>query len=242
MISKEDIVNYLIDLSVNQDYLDMDNEVIDKIAVGVYQRVVSNDTVFFSLPMTDTVMTHSIDDAPIRRAITMVVNTSKLAMGNMPALEFAAAKKNYFTATAKMALDNPINVYNLLKNINRYYEEEVFSSLTSTGLLDTLYKNSNLLEKLNESALSRGVITEEKDAEYYEAIKNKLPNVYLLWAAHFFSVNQEYFTDALVLKMIEKANKRNMDLSYYFDVFINLDEEVEDDLDELTEDEIEFLI
>jgi len=242
VISKENIIEFIIDCSTTQDYLDIDNDIVDKIATGIYQRIVSNDTTFFSLPMSETVMTHTIDDAPIRRAITMVINTSKLAMGGRSAMDFLQAKKDYFTGTYKLSADNPVALYNQFRNIDKYYEDEIFGKLTETGLLDTLYKNTTLLEKMNESLMARGILSDEKDATYFETIKNKLPNLYLLWISYFFSDNQEYLTDSLILKMIEKVNKRGLDLSYYYNIFSNLDERIEDDIDELTDEEVELLI
>ncbi len=242
MISKENIVEFLVDLSVSQDYLDIDNDIVEKIATGVYQRIVANDTTFFGIPQSDTVMTHSIEDAPIRRAITMMVNTSKIAMGGRTGAEFAKAKKEYFYTNFRVCADTPLHTYNLLKNMDQFYMDEVFHSFLEEDMINSVYKNETVRNHLNESLLSRGIISNEKDADFYERLKVNVPSVFMYWVSIFFSDNTNYLTDLFISKMIEKVNKRDLDLSYYFDVFSHLDTPVSEDIDELTEDEVELMI
>ena len=241
MISREDVLNYIIDLTTEQDYLDLDNDTIDSYATAIYQRVVNNDTTFFNLPFTDTVMTHSIDEKQIRRVISMSVNSSKSARGGRTVLEFNRVKKDWFNSLFKLALDDSKRLYNAFNNICNAYEEENKNYL-ETGLLDSIYTNPKLLGDLNESLLKRGILFDEKDSDYFEKIKKTLPKLYLYWCSLFFVDNPDYLTETLMRLTLEKINVRDLDVSYYYQLFDDLDETIEDDLDELTEEEIEFLL
>lgn len=240
MITREDVLNCIIDMTIAQDYLDLDNDAIDKIAAAIYQKIVNNDTVYFMLPLTDTVMSHSINEKKIKRAIATTINTSKIAMGDMPLKDFHNIKKEWFNSSIKAVADNQLYLYNILNNIYETYEEENMNYF-STGLLDTIHK-TKIIDNLNESLINRGIIFDEKDAEYFEKVRKNLPKLYLYWLALFFSDNQNYLTDALIRLSIEKVNLNNSDISFYFNVLDNLDAELEEDFDELTEEEIEFLI
>lgn len=241
MISREDILNCIIDLTTEQNYLDLDNDTIDTYATAIYQRVVNNDTTFFNLPFTDTVMTHSIEEKQIKRVISMSINTSKTAMGGRTALEFNNVKKDWFNSLFKMSADDPKKLYNAFNNISNLYEEENLDYL-ETGLLDSIYTNPKLLEALNESLLSRAILFDEKESDYFAKIKKTLPKLYLYWCSLFFVDNPNYLTETLMRMTLEKMNIRNLDISYYYQLFDDLDREIEDDLDELTEEEIEFLL
>lgn len=242
MISKDNVLNAIIDLTAEQNYLDLDNDTIEKYATAIYQRVIANDTTFFGLPFTDTVSVHSIDEDKIRMAITVSINTSTTSRGNLSVSEFIKVKKDWYTSLFRLCADNPQNLYNAFLNIDKMFEDENLDGLLNTGLFNSIYTKKTLLEAMNEALLSRAIITEEKTATFFEDVKKALPKVYLYWSALFFIDNPNYLTNTLMTRILVALNVRYLDVSYFYELFTHVDNEIEDDIEELTEEEIELLL
>lgn len=242
MFTKDDILNKIIDLSAMEDYLDLDNETIENYATQISQRVQTNDTAFFGLQFSDIVARHSIEDKEIVRAITTAINTAKNAAGGMTQLEFINIKNDWFIQLFRNVADDPKSLYNALINIDERYHEENLDGLLQTGLFNTIYTNVKIREALNESLQARMIIEDDCDEKFFADVKEKFPKLFLYWISLLFVDNPNYLTEVLMKKIIEKLNVRNQDISYFYDIFEDSDREIEDDIDELTKEEVDMIL
>lgn len=242
MITKENLMEALVDMIAKYEFLDYPNNLVENVATFINSKIQANDTIYFEAPIHTTLSGYSVDDKIIKRKMMEILcnDTSLIKTISSSLSDFNKLKKDWFFALFNIAKEERESTYFMFSNLNNIVKEiDEYASILDTKLFDSLLTSPKMLGLLNKVLIDDGIISEEKGADYFKSIRENYEDLYLYWLSIFFSTEKEYFKEILIQKLIDAVNIKNKDISYFYEIFE--EKEFPEDLN-LTEEEIDIIL